>query len=94
MDGARRRGTRRSSGCATRSAPRGIHVPTLALELGRSPALLAVLRFAGLSKADQMEAAIVFARLPAAVAEGLATPSHSLRDYAVELPPIRYSEET
>lgn len=70
----------------------GVSVPMVNLDIGRTPALLAVLHFAGLRSADRMVAAIVMARLPVAVAEGLATPTHTYKDYAVELPPIRYSE--
>ena len=62
-------------------------------DLGRTPALLAVLHFAGLTRADQIESAIVLARMPSAVSEGLATPTHAYRDYPVELPPIRYTED-
>jgi hypothetical protein len=75
-------------------AAAGVEVPELDLDLGRTPALLAVLHFAGLTRAERMESAIVFARLPAAVAEGLATPTHAYKDYAVELPPIRYTEDS
>jgi hypothetical protein len=70
----------------------GLTVPTLDLGVARTPALLAVLHFAGLRRIDRIEAAIVMARLPTAIAEGLAC-THSYKDYAVELPPVRYTEE-
>jgi hypothetical protein len=72
----------------------GVVVPILNGNIGRTPAILATLRFAGLQRAEQMEVAFVLARLPATLAEALATPSHSYRDYPVDLPAVRYTEES
>jgi hypothetical protein len=71
---------------------RGVLVPTIEYDIGRTAALIATLRFAGLERAEQIEAAFVLARLPAAVAEAFATPSHSYREYPVDLPAVRYTE--
>jgi citrate synthase len=70
----------------------GIALPMLTYEIGRMPALLATLHFAGLTRAEQVEAAFVLARFPCAIAEALATPSHSFREYPVQLPPFSYTE--
>jgi hypothetical protein len=70
----------------------GVEMPILDQDLGRTAALLATLRFAGLTRTEQLEATFVIARLPSAIAEALATPSHSYRDYPVDLPPVRYAE--
>jgi hypothetical protein len=70
----------------------GVVLPALEGDVGRIAALLATLHFAGLTRAEQLEAAFVLARLPAALAEALATPSHSFRDYPVDVPPIRYAD--
>ncbi len=74
------------------SAARSIAV--LVEDIGRMPALIATLHFAGLTRADQIESALVMARLPTALAEALATPSHSYRDYPVDLPAVVYADPT
>jgi hypothetical protein len=68
----------------------GVRLPVLEHDLSRTAALLATLRFAGLKHPEQLEAAIVLARLPSTLAEAFATPPHSFRDYPVGLPPLRY----
>jgi Citrate synthase, C-terminal domain len=70
----------------------GATVPRLECDIGRLAALIATLHFAGLKRADQLQAAFVLARLPSTLAEALATPAHSFRDYPVDLPPVRYVE--
>ena len=70
---------------------RGIALPALDHDVGRLAALIATLRFAGLTHPDQLEAVLVMARLPCALAEALATPPHSFRDYPIDLPPVRYA---
>jgi citrate synthase len=76
-----------------RRALRGtIDVPALAHDLSRSAALLATLHACGLTNAEQMECALVLAKLPVATAEALATPAGSYRDYPLLVPPIVYSE--
>jgi hypothetical protein len=71
---------------------RGVVLPSLDADVGRTPALLATLWFAGLTRAPQIEAAFTLARLPTALAEAFATPSHSYRDYPVLLPPVSYRD--
>jgi hypothetical protein len=65
-------------------------VPALSHDVGRFAAILAVFYECGLRQAEQMECALVLARLPVAVAEALATPAAGYRDYPVHLPPIEY----
>jgi hypothetical protein len=71
----------------------GLSVPGTEGAVGRTQALLATLRFAGLDRVELQEAAIVLARLPCALAEAFATPAHSFRDYPVQLPDFRYTEQ-
>lgn len=71
----------------------GILVPALRCDVGRVAALLATLRFAGLTRAEQFEAVWVLARMPTAIAEAFATPSQGYREYPVLLPPVVYTEE-
>jgi hypothetical protein len=71
----------------------GLSVPGIDGDLGRMPAILATLRFAGLGSQELQETAIVLARLPCALAEAFAMPTHGYRDYPVQLPEIRYQEE-
>jgi hypothetical protein len=71
---------------------RGVVLASLEADVGRIPALLATLWFAGLTRAEPIEAALTLARLPAALAEAFATPSHSYRDYPVLLPPVSYRD--
>jgi len=84
----------RESVMRLRQALRGtVVVPALVHDLGRPAALLATLHASGLRTADTMECALVLARLPVAMAEGLATPAGSHREYPVLLPPIAYTQE-
>jgi hypothetical protein len=77
-----------------RRALRGtLDVPVLRLDLTRSAALVAVLHACGLRAAELIECALVLARLPVAMAEALATPAGSHRQYPVQLPAIAYAEE-
>ena len=71
----------------------GLSVPGLEGNVGRTQALLATLRYAGLERREQQEAAFVLARLPCVIAEAFATPAHSFRDYPVHLPDVRYEEK-
>jgi len=71
-----------------------IAVPALSRGLGRSAALIAVLHACGLKTAEQIECAMVLAKLAACVAEALATPAGSYRDYPLLLPAIVYAEDT
>jgi hypothetical protein len=66
-----------------------------ALSLDPSPeaALLAMLFACGLRTTEQLEAALLVARLPFLAAEALAAGPWGLRDYPMCLPPFRYVEE-
>jgi hypothetical protein len=78
-----------------RRALRGtIDVPALALDVGRTAALVATLHACGLRTMDRIEGALAWARLPATLAEALATPAGSHRQYPVHLPEIVYTEES
>lgn len=71
----------------------GLAVRGLDGDPGRTAALLLVLHACGLTRPEQMETAIVTARLPCALAEALATEPGRLRDYPIDLPPFRYRDE-
>jgi citrate synthase len=70
-----------------------IDVPALRLDLARAPALVATLHACGLNTAEAIECALVLAKLPIAMAEALATPAGSYRQYPLQLPTIAYAEE-
>ena len=72
--------------------PCGLHVPALARDLGRIPALAATLVASGLTLPAQVACAWVMARLPVAVAEAMAERAGNLREYPWHLPPFRYEE--
>lgn len=77
-----------------RRALRGtVIVRALRHDVGRTPAVLAALHACGVTTAELMECALVLARLPVVMAEALATPAGSYRDYPVHLPVIAYYEE-
>jgi len=77
-----------------RRALRGkIDVPALWHDVGRAPALLATLHACGLKTAEVIECALVMAKLPVAMAEALATPAGSYRQYPLQLPTITYAEQ-
>ncbi len=89
-----RTGEERESVDRLRTALRGtIEVPALSHDVGRTAALLATLHACGLKTAETLECALVTARLPAAMAEALATPPGSHRQYPVQLPGIAYRED-
>jgi hypothetical protein len=69
-----------------------IDVPALDHDVARWAAILATFYACGLKKAEQMECVLVLAKLPIAMAEALATPAGSYREYPVLLPPIAYSD--
>jgi hypothetical protein len=71
----------------------GLSVPGTEGAVGRTEALLATLRFAGLQSTELQEAAMVLARLPCVIAEAFAAPVQSYNDYPVQLPDVRYTEE-
>lgn len=63
-------------------------------DMGRDAALLTLLHRCGLHTSDQIEVALVVARLATCVAEALAGKRGGLRDYPLNLPPFAYAEET
>jgi hypothetical protein len=71
---------------------RGVAIDALARPLTRMGALLATLHFAGLTRPDQLEAALVLASLPTAVAEARMHGVASFRDYPMQLPPFEYED--
>lgn len=56
-------------------------------------ACLAVFLACGLERADQLERAWVFARLPVVTAEAFASKAGAFRDYPLDVPPFAYSED-
>jgi hypothetical protein len=72
--------------------PTGLSVPTLEHDLGRTPAIVAVLMACGLAEPHQVEAAWVITRLPVAFAEAMAATPGNLREYPWHLPRFRYAE--
>jgi hypothetical protein len=68
-------------------------VPSLAHDISRDAALVACFHACGLRRSDQIERAIAIARLPAAVAEGLAASVGDFRNYPANLPPVAYVDE-
>ena len=55
-------------------------------------ALIAVLYACGLQVPEQIQAAIVFAKYPCAIAEGFAVPAFSLFEYPLRLPNYQYKD--
>lgn len=68
-------------------------VPVFREDPSRTAALLAVLHFSGLRRAEQLEPALVLASLAPTMAEGLARNPLSFRDYPMQLPPFQYTED-
>lgn len=64
-----------------------------AADPSRTTALLCLLHLAGVTEAPQLEAMIVVARLPAAIAEGLATKPGSFEAYPMNTPPFVYAAD-
>jgi hypothetical protein len=71
---------------------RGVAIDALTRPLSRMAAILATLHFAGLTRTDQLEAALVLASLPTAVAEARMHGVASFRDYPMLLPPFEYED--
>lgn len=71
----------------------GLVVPALAHELTRDAALLSVLFACGLERTELLQAAVVLARLPAALAEGFAEETANFGNYPINLPAFAYEEE-
>lgn len=75
-------------------AMRGAASPVVRPEMSRDAARLAVLFEAGLRTAEQMEAAIVAARVSGVLSETLLAGPGDLGTYPVKLPPFHYVEES
>jgi hypothetical protein len=88
-DAADRESCRRLAHALAESA---FHVRALAEEPTRDAALLSVLFACGLERREQLEAAIVTARLPSAVAEAMGEEVVNFTRYPINLPRYRYEE--
>lgn len=70
----------------------GLHVPTLNELPTRNAALLAALHRCGLVARHQLEAVVVWARLPIVMAEAMQEQAGNFKEYPVNLPHYRYQE--
>jgi hypothetical protein len=73
-------------------AEHAVRVPVLDASLSRSAALFAVLVHAGFRQAEQLEALLVLARLPAVVAEAFCEKPTNFANYPINLPAFAYQE--
>jgi hypothetical protein len=73
-------------------ASAGVQVPALVHDLGRWPALLATLHFAGLGRFEQLETALVLAGLAITMAEALSHASSDIERYPIDVPSFVYEE--
>jgi hypothetical protein len=73
-------------------AASGVRIPALETSLSRQAALVATLFFAGLTRPQQLEAALVMASLPCVVAEAPFHGVASFREYPMQLPPFHYED--
>jgi citrate synthase len=71
---------------------RNVRIDALSQRLSRQEAVVATLWFAGLTRPDQLEAALVLASLPAVAAEARFHPVASFREYPMQLPPYHYED--
>jgi hypothetical protein len=72
----------------------GLSVPVLQQSPTRDAALLSVLFACGLRRTEQLQAVVVLARLPCALAEGFAERATNFASYPINLPPFAYEEST
>src|SRR5213075_2997917 len=70
----------------------GLSVPALQQSVTREAAILSVLFACGLRRAEQLQAAVVLARMPCALAEGFAERATNFGHYPINLPPFVYEE--
>jgi hypothetical protein len=70
----------------------GLSVPALQQSPTRDAALLSVLFACGLRRPEQLQAVIVLARMPCALAEGFAERATNFGNYPINLPPFVYEE--
>jgi hypothetical protein len=75
-------------------ADTGLVVRALEQNPTRDAALLSVLFACGLRRPEQLEAVIVLARLPSALAEGFAERATNFANYPINLPAFAYQEST
>ena len=68
----------------------GVVVPTLAADLGRTAALLAVLRYVGLRSPVQLQTVLTLAQLPCCIAEGAAQAPLRFGEYPMCTPELDY----
>lgn len=82
----------RAGAASLRRALEAVPLPVAALahDLSRSAAVLAALHACGLRRPEQLETALVFARLPCVAAEAFAVAHGRFRDYPTNLPPFSY----
>lgn len=73
-------------------APSGLSVPALHRDPTREAALISLLFACGLRRPQQLEAAVVLARLPSALAEGFAERATNFGNYPINLPRFAYQE--
>jgi hypothetical protein len=73
-------------------AARGVEIEALGSSLSRQSALLATLWFAGLTRPEQLETALILASLPSVVAEAFCHRIGSFKDYPTTLPPFAFDE--
>jgi hypothetical protein len=79
-----------SAGIAAAVRATGLDVPALASAPTRLAALLAILHAAGLRRPEQLETAMVIARLPCVMGEALAVSAGSFQKYPMRVPPFRH----
>ncbi len=72
--------------------PTGLRVPILTQQPTRLAALLAALHAAGFRTRQQFEAVLVWARLPAVVAEACAETAANFRNYSMNVPRFTYQD--
>lgn len=70
----------------------GIELPILQFDPTPQAAILALLYAAGLRRREQLEAALVLARLPSTIAEGLAERPTNFAKYPIDLPRFVYRD--
>lgn len=70
----------------------GLSVPALQQSPTRDAAILSVLFACGLTQPEQLQAVVVLARMPCALAEGFAERATNFANYPINLPPFAYEE--
>jgi hypothetical protein len=70
----------------------GVRVPALQQNPTRDAALLSLLFACGLRQSEQLQAVVVLARMPSALAEGFAERATNFANYPINLPPYVYEE--